>query len=123
MAEINKLLTDFMEQVFEVVFEDKIRPVLEPAELLPEKDRLHRAFARWMTGQLAIFSKFYFIHDSATYQKKIIDMVLATKDGASMSLPFPLPISFYFPPYPPLPSRSLSLCPFPSLSAFFSPSY
>lgn len=73
--------------MFEVIFEEKIKPVLsqEKVELLPEPIRLHRAFARWMAGQLSICSKFYFIRDSSVYQEQIIRMVLDTKDGASMS--------------------------------------
>lgn len=76
----------FIDQVFEVVFEEKIKPVLteENVALLPEPVRIHRAFARWMAGQLAIFSKYYFISESSVYQDKIIKMVIDTKDGASM---------------------------------------
>lgn len=82
----------FIDQVFEVVFEERIKPVLtqENIELLPEPVRLHRAFARWMAGQLAIFSKFYFIRESAVYQEQIIKLVLDTKDGASKSFSYVL---------------------------------
>jgi adenylate kinase len=49
----------FVDAVFEHVFENTISPVFQaPAPSVPESHLLFRAFNRWMTGQLAICSKF-----------------------------------------------------------------
>jgi hypothetical protein len=73
---------EFLAQVFERVFEDKVLPVLEnQAVLLPEPTRLQRAFTRYMAGQLALCSKFHFIPESKTYQDKIIKLLLEYEKG------------------------------------------
>ncbi len=67
----------FIDRVFEVVFEQKVKPVLQnQATLLPERQRLQRGFTRWMAGQLAICSKFHFIPESKVYQDLIIENLL-----------------------------------------------
>eukprot|EP01125_Pyxidicula_operculata_P015851 TRINITY_DN5400_c0_g1_i1.p1 TRINITY_DN5400_c0_g1~~TRINITY_DN5400_c0_g1_i1.p1 ORF type:complete len:1269 (+),score=275.17 TRINITY_DN5400_c0_g1_i1:199-3807(+) len=75
----------FLNQIFERVFEDQILPVLEEkVELLPESVRLQRAFTRYMAGQLAIFSKYYFIPESSTYQNDIIKHLVDNEKGMSV---------------------------------------
>lgn len=40
----------------------------------------NNAFARWITGQLLIFNKFYFIPDSKFYQEKIVNFIVDRED-------------------------------------------
>jgi hypothetical protein len=76
----------FIDQVFEIIFEQKVRPVLETeAELLPENQRLQRAFTRYMAGQMAIFSKFHFLAESKEYHNKILTLLLQHESSMDLS--------------------------------------
>ena len=77
----------FIDRVFEVVFEQKVRPVLTTeAVLLSEDQRRQRGFTRWMAGQLAICARFHFIKESAEFQSRIIDLLLQYAKQESMDL-------------------------------------
>ena len=77
----------FIDQVFEIIFEQKVRPVLEQeAELLPEAIRLSRAFTRYMAGQMAIFSKFHFLPESAEFQNKILKLLVENENKMDLDI-------------------------------------
>ncbi len=76
---------EFISQVFERIFEEKVRVVLEKqATLLPEPVRLQRGFTRYMAGQMAIFAKFHFVAESNVYQEKIVKLLLEYEQGMTL---------------------------------------
>jgi hypothetical protein len=74
---------DFMDAVFDVVFDRKVRPILDLQApfLLESPKRLFKAFTKWITAQLAITSKFHFLPESDQVRKDIISYMLNLSDG------------------------------------------
>eukprot|EP01126_Amoeba_proteus_P004761 TRINITY_DN11580_c0_g1_i3.p1 TRINITY_DN11580_c0_g1~~TRINITY_DN11580_c0_g1_i3.p1 ORF type:complete len:616 (-),score=133.30 TRINITY_DN11580_c0_g1_i3:66-1913(-) len=79
----------FVDQVFEVVFQRNVVPVLsatEDSEPLPGKNILiFRGFVRWLMGQLAITSKFHFLPESEHVREKIISDILKHGNGENFT--------------------------------------
>lgn len=77
---------DFVDRVFDIVFRDRVKPVLIQEAVLdaPEK-QLQRGFTRWMAGQLAICTKFHFIPESAVYQERITTLLLEHRSGMDVA--------------------------------------
>lgn len=76
---------DIVDQVFETVFERNIRPALEgKVEPQSSQERLRKAFSKYMAGQMAIFSKFHFIPDTAAYRSKILDLLNRNADSLDL---------------------------------------
>jgi len=75
---------DFMDAVFDVVFDRKVRPILDLQApfLLESPKRLFKAFTKWITAQLAITSKFHFLPESDQVRKDIISYMLNLSDGS-----------------------------------------
>lgn len=78
----------FLDALFEFVFAKFIRPILSnnAAVLDPPSNRLFRGFVRWMTGQLAIFSKFHFVPESQALREEIMTQLLSFGAGDRFSL-------------------------------------
>lgn len=77
----------FLESLFEYVFEKYVRPVLRDiVSLDDESRRLFRAFCRWITGQLALCSKFHFLPESAALRSQVISRLSQFGDGKSFTL-------------------------------------
>lgn len=74
------------EHMFENIFERKIKPVFEAEEVQIDahNQRLAKAAARYMAGQMAIFAKFDWLQESAAYQKKITDRLLASRTSMTL---------------------------------------
>lgn len=72
----------FVDTVFEQVFDNVVAPVFRSqATQVPAPHVLFRAFARWITGQLAICSKYAPVYkESVDAQKSIIDAVLKARE-------------------------------------------
>lgn len=75
---------DFIDAVFDLVFERKVRPVLDlhPPPLLDSSERLFKGFTKWITAQLAITSKFHFLPESGQVRKDIISYMQNLSDGS-----------------------------------------
>lgn len=69
--------------VFENVFETSFRPALQAGErgLLSRERRLAKAVTRYMTGQMAIFSRFSQLPESAAYQRRIANFLISKSSG------------------------------------------
>ncbi|CAF1163146.1 unnamed protein product [Adineta ricciae] len=80
---LNGDINDFIDAVFDVVYEKKVRPVLnvQAPILLDAPKRLYKAFTKWITAQLAITSKFHFLSESARVRQEIISYMLNLSDG------------------------------------------
>ena len=75
---------EFVDAVFDVVYETKVRPVLnsQAPALLEPPQRLFKAFTKWITAQLAITSKFHFLAESEQVRMKIVSRMAALPNGA-----------------------------------------
>ena len=63
---------DVVEQVFERVFETRLRPALETdVALLPAGVRRRRAFLRWAIGQMGLFARFDFVPEAPLYAHRL----------------------------------------------------
>ncbi len=76
---------DLVEQVFEHLFETRIKPVFAGTiTMIPEEQVLRKACHRYMMGQLGLMAEFDFIPDSRRYTEGIINYLTAC--GPSMTL-------------------------------------
>ncbi|CAF1249383.1 unnamed protein product [Rotaria magnacalcarata] len=88
---------EFIDTIFEIIFDRKIRPILdlESPPLLEPSKRLFKAFIKWISAQLAITSKFHFLSESEEVRNKIIahictftDRLMSLDDVAKIRLVF-----------------------------------
>eukprot|EP00466_Bigelowiella_natans_P019999 jgi/Bigna1/86105/estExt_fgenesh1_pg.C_80092 len=56
----------------------------EKIAMLPEEQQLSRAFARWLIGQAAIFSKFDFLPESKMYFNALKEASIDSKEGMTL---------------------------------------
>ena len=76
-------IIDFVDAIFDVVFDSKIRTVLDqqvPPLLEPSK-RLFKAFTKWITAQLAITSKYHFLPESGDVRREITSYLRTLTNG------------------------------------------
>ncbi|UJR32417.1 hypothetical protein I4U23_019879 [Adineta vaga] len=80
---LNGEINDFIDAVFDIVYNKKVRPVLDMQipTLLEAPKRLFKAFTKWITAQLAITSKFHFLSESHRVRQEIITYMLNLSDG------------------------------------------
>ncbi len=72
-----------VDQVFDVVFERRIKPVFsKTTDLLPFEVRQRRGFLRWIIGQSGIFARFESVPGTMDHFKKLVDLV---RDGAPIA--------------------------------------
>lgn len=76
---------DLVDQVFERVWNTRIAPNFgKDVELVSKEEQQGRAFFRYMSGQIGLFSEFDFVPEAARYSNKIKERLV--ESGPSMSL-------------------------------------
>ncbi len=76
---------EFIDKIFQYVFETKIESILDinqSVNVLEQSKRLFKSFTKWIIGQLAITSKFYFLSESKQVREDILlDLTNLSKNG------------------------------------------
>lgn len=85
MKKIDGRPGDVIDQVFEEVFESRIRPLFEnDVALLPVEEQRKNAFSRYMLGQFGIFARYGFAPESLKAQQQLIQALTAQGAGKSL---------------------------------------
>jgi len=69
--------------IFHHLFDDRLKAgwlAPEPPGMLPEATQTGRAFARWVIGQMMVFSKYSFMPETQLYQRRITEAMLDGTD-------------------------------------------
>ena len=82
---LSKSSEEIVDRTFNDLFENCVVPTFShPVEPEDAAVQRSRAFARYMMGQLAVFSRFDFLLEAREYQERLIEYVLEHSDGITL---------------------------------------